>query len=107
MTACANCQQSTARPHWGGYSTLVRSLLRAVDSFGQADAARKRRCRALELRQPLTPTKARVLRALRLLDARIATGKPRRCQASDAGLVNMEISIKIETSVACVRCWTS
>ena len=79
MTACENCQQSTTHLHWGGYSTrCAHCCARLIRSARPMRGAQEAMFAALDLRRPLTPSKARVLRALRLLDARVAMGKPRR-----------------------------
>lgn len=79
MTACPNCLQSATRQHWGGYSNrCAHCCARLIRSARPLRDAQDALFAALELRRPLTPSKARVLRALRLLDARTAAGKPRR-----------------------------
>lgn len=67
---CQHCEQSAARPVWGGYDTrCAHCCARLILSARPMKHAQEAMFAAMDMRRPDTPSKEAVLLALRELDA--------------------------------------
>lgn len=70
---CTDCEQSAARPVWGGYSNrCAQCCARLVRSARPLKHLQDAHLAAIAHRRPDTPERAAVLAALKELDARLA-----------------------------------